>query len=39
VWGIGPITTVDGLEPAVRAALAVVDSGRPALVDVVTRGS
>lgn len=38
VWGAGPVTSVDALHGALGEALAVVESGRPALVDVVTTG-
>ena len=37
VHGEGPITNPDDLGPAIGRALAVVKSGRPALVDVVTQ--
>jgi acetolactate synthase-1/2/3 large subunit len=37
VHGEGPITNPDDLGPAIFRALAVVKSGRPALVDVVTQ--
>jgi len=37
VWGTGPITEPDKLQPALKEALAVVKGGNPALVDVVTQ--
>ncbi|HWP56568.1 MAG TPA: thiamine pyrophosphate-dependent enzyme [Candidatus Acidoferrales bacterium] len=37
VEGFGPITEPDQLGPALDKAIAVVESGRPALVDVVTQ--
>jgi acetolactate synthase I/II/III large subunit len=37
VWGTGPITEPDKLQPALKEALAVVKGGHPALVDVVTQ--
>ena len=37
VWGEGPIEEPAGIGPALRRALEVVKSGRPALVDVVTQ--
>jgi acetolactate synthase-1/2/3 large subunit len=37
VWGEGPIEDPAQVGPALRRALQVVKSGRPALVDVVTR--
>jgi acetolactate synthase-1/2/3 large subunit len=36
VYGEGPITTPDQLAPALKRAIAMVKSGQPALVDVVT---
>lgn len=36
VWAEGPVTSPDKLAPALRRAVAVVKSGRPALVDVHT---
>jgi thiamine pyrophosphate-dependent acetolactate synthase large subunit-like protein len=39
VWGAGPVTTPDALPAVLAEALAVVDSGEPALVDVVTTGA
>ena len=37
IWGEGPIVKPDDIAPALARALAVVKSGKPALVDVVTR--
>jgi thiamine pyrophosphate-dependent acetolactate synthase large subunit-like protein len=37
VWGSGPITEPDKVQPALKEALAVVKGGQPALVDVVTQ--
>ncbi len=37
VWASGPITDPDALGPALREALAVVEAGEPALVDVVSQ--
>ena len=39
VDGTGPVSRLEELGPAIMAALKVVDSGRPALVDVVTTGA
>ena len=39
VWGEGPVETAAGLPAALRRALDVVRSGRPALVDVLTAGA
>ena len=38
VHGIGPVTRPEDIQAAVKDALSVVDSGAPALVDVVTTG-
>jgi hypothetical protein len=38
VFGIGPVADVASLKDALEEALAVVRSGRPALVDVLTPG-
>jgi thiamine pyrophosphate-dependent acetolactate synthase large subunit-like protein len=38
VEGIGPITDPNELAPALKRAIAVVKSGEPALIDVVTQG-
>jgi acetolactate synthase I/II/III large subunit len=38
VEGIGPITDPNALAPALKRAIAVVKSGEPALIDVVTQG-
>jgi acetolactate synthase-1/2/3 large subunit len=37
VWSAGPITSPSDLAPALKRAIAVVKSGRPALVDVITQ--
>lgn len=37
VWATGPIEDPDDLRPALREALAVVEQGEPALVDVVSQ--
>ena len=37
MWGEGPIDTPDAIAPALRRAIDVVKSGKPALVDVVTQ--
>jgi len=37
MWGEGPIDKPDDVGPAIRRALAVVKSGKPALVDVITQ--
>jgi len=37
MWGEGPIDTPEEVGPAIRRALEVVKSGKPALVDVITR--
>lgn len=37
VWAEGPITDPEKLAPALKRAIAVVKSGRPALLDVVTQ--
>jgi acetolactate synthase I/II/III large subunit len=37
VWGTGPVTDPNAVQPALQQALAIVKSGRPALVDVVTQ--
>ncbi len=37
MWAEGPIDTPDAVAPALRRALEVVKSGKPALVDVITR--
>lgn len=37
VWAEGPIDEPDAVGPAIRRALKVVKSGKPALVDVITR--
>jgi len=37
VWSTGPITDPDALGPALKQAVAVVKSGEPALVDVITQ--
>jgi len=37
MWATGPITDPDKLGPALREALAVVEAGEPALVDVVSQ--
>jgi acetolactate synthase-1/2/3 large subunit len=37
MWGEGPIIEPDKIAPALRRAIAVVKSGKPALVDVVTQ--
>jgi acetolactate synthase I/II/III large subunit len=37
VWGTGPVTDPNAVQPALQQALAVVKSGHPALVDVVTQ--
>jgi thiamine pyrophosphate-dependent acetolactate synthase large subunit-like protein len=39
VWASGPVTNTDELESALTDARAVVASGRPALVDVLTTGA
>lgn len=38
VWGVGPITDPESLAEQLAAAVAVVRSGKPALIDVVTPG-
>jgi thiamine pyrophosphate-dependent acetolactate synthase large subunit-like protein len=38
VWGTGPVSDPADLGPALRKALDVVHSGRPALVDVLVPG-
>jgi len=37
MWGEGPIDTPEAIAPALRRAIEVVKSGKPALVDVVTQ--
>lgn len=37
VWGEGPIDDPDAVGPALKRALGIVRSGRPALVDVITQ--
>jgi acetolactate synthase I/II/III large subunit len=37
VWSAGPVTSPSDLAPALKRAIAVVKSGQPALVDVVTQ--
>jgi acetolactate synthase-1/2/3 large subunit len=37
MWGEGPITEPDKIAPALKRAITVVKSGKPALVDVVTQ--
>ena len=37
MWGEGPITEPDKIAPALKRAIEVVKSGKPALVDVVTQ--
>ncbi|MBD3677897.1 MAG: thiamine pyrophosphate-binding protein [Rhodobacteraceae bacterium] len=37
MWGEGPIDQPEDVAPAIRRALEVVKSGKPALVDVITR--
>lgn len=37
VWGTGPVTDPKAVQPALQQALAIVKSGHPALVDVVTQ--
>jgi acetolactate synthase I/II/III large subunit len=37
VWATGPVTDPNDLKPALQQALAVVKSGAPALVDIVTQ--
>lgn len=37
VWGTGPVSDPQAVQPALQRALAVVKSGQPALVDVVTQ--
>jgi acetolactate synthase I/II/III large subunit len=37
MWGEGPITEADKIVPALKRAIEVVKSGKPALVDVVTQ--
>jgi acetolactate synthase I/II/III large subunit len=37
VWGTGPVTDPNALQPALQQALTVVKGGHPALVDVVTQ--
>jgi acetolactate synthase-1/2/3 large subunit len=37
MYSSGPIENANDLEPAIKAALAVVKKGEPALIDVVTQ--
>ena len=37
MWGEGPIDTPEAVGPAIRRALEVVKSGKPALVDIITQ--
>ena len=37
MWGEGPIDTPEAIAPALRRAIEVVKSGKPALIDVVTQ--
>jgi thiamine pyrophosphate-dependent acetolactate synthase large subunit-like protein len=37
VQAVGPITTAADLAPAIRRAIAIVKSGEPALIDVITQ--
>jgi acetolactate synthase-1/2/3 large subunit len=37
VWGEGPIDRPEDVAPAIRRAMEVVKSGKPALVDVITQ--
>ena len=37
MWGEGPIDDPEAVGPAIRRALEVVKSGKPALVDIITR--
>ena len=37
MWAEGPIDTPEEVGPALRRALEVVKSGKPALVDIITR--
>jgi acetolactate synthase I/II/III large subunit len=38
LWTTGPVTSVDALEEQLAAAIAIVESGRPALIEVLTPG-